>query len=53
MTDGDTGQPVIVDSGSNNVTVVKCHGDKEFCYTLWYIDPRDKMQHTVFMQGYC
>ena len=52
-TDTETGQPVIDESISSDVTVIKCHGDKEFCYTLWYIDPHDKKQHTVFMQGDC
>ena len=51
MTDTETGQPVIEDNVSNAASVIKCRGDKEFCYTLWYIDLHDKMHHTVFMQG--
>lgn len=51
MTDAETGEPVIENDVSNDITVVKCRGDKEFCYTLWYINPRDKMHYTVFMQG--
>jgi len=50
-TDGGTGEPVIENDVSNEVSVIKCRGDKEFCYTLWYINPHDKMHHTVFMQG--
>lgn len=50
-TNGETGEPVIENSVSNEASVIKCRGDKEFCYTLWYIDPHDKMHHTVFMQG--
>ena len=51
-TDSETGEPVIEEDGvGNEVTVIRCHGDKEFCYTLWYIDPHDKTRHTVFMQG--
>ena len=51
-TDADTGQPVIEDDVRNEITVTKCHGDKEFCYTLWYIDPHDEKRYTIFMQGY-
>lgn len=51
-TDGETGEPVIEnDVPRGEVSVIRCHGDKEFCYTLWYINPHDKMHHTVFMQG--
>jgi len=52
-TDAETGEPMIEDDISNEVTVTKCNSDKEFCYTLWYINPHDKTQHTVFMQGIC
>jgi len=51
ITDRETGQPVIEDNVSNEPTVVRCRGDKEFCYTLWYISPHDNMHHTIFMQG--
>ena len=50
-TDAETGQPV--SDVSKAVSVIRCHDDKEFCYTLWYIDPHNKTQHTVFMQGDC
>ena len=50
-TNGDTGEPVIENNVSNEVSVIKCRGDNEFCYTLWYINPRDETHHTVFMQG--
>lgn len=52
-TSGETGEPVIENNVSNEVSVIKCRGDKEFCYTLWYINPHDKMHNTVFMQGNC
>ena len=51
ITDGETGEPVIENNVSNEVTVTKCRRHKEFCYTLWYVNPADKTHHIVFMQG--
>jgi len=51
ITDPETGQPVIEDNVTNEPTVTRCRNDNEFCYTLWYINPHDKMHSTIFMQG--
>jgi bone morphogenetic protein receptor type-2 len=60
MTQPETGEPIVVSntdsqlSGSNSVDMVsfvRCQEDREYCYTLWYIDTADRTKNTVLMQG--
>lgn len=55
-TERDTGEPIILansewQTSTDSLSVVRCHGEHEFCYTLFYIDPSDKARHTILMQG--
>jgi len=52
-----SGEPLVIVNGEqstgyiSDIPVVQCHGDREYCYTLWHIDPSDKNKITVLMQG--
>jgi hypothetical protein len=55
-TEPDTGAPIIssnleYQTPSVPLSIVRCQGEHEYCYTLFYLDPTDKARHTILMQG--
>jgi len=55
-TEPETGEPIIIansvlQSSTEPLSIVRCDSDKEYCYTLFYIDQTNKARHTILMQG--